>query len=238
MAELATLTAELRERAGKGGARATRRNNQVPAVIYGDKQTPIMIALEQKLLLREVNKLGFFTRLYEIDINGKQHRVLPRDVQFDAITDRPLHVDFLRVAAHTKIRLSVPLHFTNQDKSPGLKRGGMLNIVMHELELMVSPDAIPERLDVDLSGQEMNASIPLSAIALPKGAKTVISDADFTIANIVPPVTAKGDDAAPAAAAAAPAAAGKAPAGKAAPAAAGKAAPAAAKAPAKAPAKK
>lgn len=245
MAETATISAELRDNAGKGAARAVRRSDRVPAVIYGDKQPPVLISLEGKVALREVNRRGFFTHLYDIDVKGKKHRVLARDVQFDPVTDRPLHIDFLRVAAHTRIRVAVPLAFINQDKSPGLKRGGMLNIVAHELELLVSPDAIPERIEVDVTGQEMNSSIHLGAITLPKGAKTVIADNETTVATIVPPAAAKSEEtaaapAAAAAAAAAPAAAGKAAApaaaaGKAAaaPAAAGKAAAPAAKAPAK-----
>jgi large subunit ribosomal protein L25 len=227
MAETATLIAEVRENTGKGGARATRRAGQVPAVIYGDKQTPIMIAFEDKLIVREINRRGFFTHLFDIDIKGKKHRVLPRDVQFDPVTDRPLHVDFLRVAAHTRIRVAVPLNFINQEKSNGLKRGGMLNVVVHELELLVSPDAMPEHLDIDMTGYEMNASVPLSAVVLPKGAKAVISDADYTVATVVPPAATKSEEAANPAKAAAPAAAGKAPAGKA-PAAGKAAAPAAA----------
>jgi large subunit ribosomal protein L25 len=239
MTKAATLTAEMRPNAGKGAARATRRSGKVPAVIYGDKQPPLMIAIEQKIALKETGKAGFFTHLYDIAVGDKTHRVLPRDVHYDPITDRPLHIDFLRVAAHTRVRVAVPLHFSNQDKSPGLKRGGMLNIVAHELELLISPDAIPERLEIDLTGQEMNASIHLAAVALPKGAQAVITDQDYTLATIVPPAAAKAEEATATAAAATPAAApaaGKAAApaaGKAAPAAAGKAAPAAAKAPAK-----
>lgn len=240
MAETAILSAELRDNAGKGAARAVRRSDRVPAVIYGDKQPAVLISIENKVAVREVNRRGFFTHLYDIEVKGKKHRVLARDVQFDPVTDRPLHIDFLRVAAHTRVRVAVPLAFINQDKSPGLKRGGMLNVVAHELELLVSPDAIPERIEVDVTGQEMNSSIHLGAIKLPKGAKTVIADSETTVATIVPPAAAKSEEtaAAPAAAAAAaPAAAGKAAApaaaGKAAaPAAAGKAAPAA-KAPAK-----
>lgn len=244
MAKIATLSADLRDRSGKGGARATRRSNQVPAVIYGDKQAPVLIAVEQKLMEREINRAGFFTHLYEIDIQGKKHRVLPRDVQFDPLTDRPLHVDFLRVAANTRVRVAVPLHFINQDKSPGLKRGGMLNAVLHDLEIMINPDQIPEHLDIDVTGLEMNASIPLSMVKLPQGAQSVLEDG-FTVATIVPPAAAKAEEAAatPAAAAATPAAAAgaKGAAATPAPAAAGKgaAAPAATKAaPAKAPAKK
>lgn len=243
MAQIATLSAELRARSGKGGARATRRTDKVPAVIYGDKQAPVLIAIEQKSMEREINRAGFFTHLYEIDVQGKKHRVLPRDVQFDPLTDRPLHVDFLRIAANTRVRVAVPLHFINQDKSPGLKRGGMLNAVLHDLEIMINPDQIPEHLDIDVTGLEMNASIPLSMVKLPQGAKSVLEDG-FTIATIVPPAAAKAEEAAAtpaAAAAAAPAAAAGAKGAAPAPAAAGKgaAAPAAAKAaPAKAPAKK
>lgn len=243
MAQIATLSADLRARSGKGGARATRRTDKVPAVIYGDKQAPVLIAIEQKSMEREINRAGFFTHLYEIDVQGKKHRVLPRDVQFDPLTDRPLHVDFLRIAANTRVRVAVPLHFINQDKSPGLKRGGMLNAVLHDLEIMINPDQIPEHLDIDVTGLEMNASIPLSMVKLPQGAKSVLEDG-FTIATIVPPAAAKAEEAAAtpaAAAAAAPAAAAGAKGAAPAPAAAGKgaAAPAAAKAaPAKAPAKK
>ncbi|MBP7253706.1 MAG: 50S ribosomal protein L25/general stress protein Ctc [Alphaproteobacteria bacterium] len=241
MAETAIISAEIRDIAGKGAARAERRADRVPAVIYGDKQPPVLIAIENKIALREVNRRGFFTHLYDIDIKGKKHRVLARDVQFDPVTDRPLHIDFLRVAAHTRVRVAVPLQFINQDKSPGLKRGGMLNIVAHELELLVSPEAIPESVEVDVTGQEMNSSIHLAAVKMPKGAKAVITDGETTIATIVPPAAAKAEEtaAAPvaAAAAAAPAAAGKAApaaaAGKAAAPAAGKAAAPAAKAPAK-----
>jgi large subunit ribosomal protein L25 len=243
MAKIATLSADLRDRSGKGGARATRRTDKVPAVIYGDKQAPVLIAIEQKSMEREINRAGFFTHLYEIDVQGKKHRVLPRDVQFDPLTDRPLHVDFLRIAANTRVRVAVPLHFINQDKSPGLKRGGMLNAVLHDLEIMINPDQIPERLDIDVTGLEMNASIPLSMVKIPQGAKSVLEDG-FTIATIVPPAAAKAEEAAttPTATAATPAAAAGAKAGTAAPAgaAAGKAAaPSTAKAaPAKAPAKK
>ena len=116
MAKIATLSADLRDRSGKGGARATRRTDKVPAVIYGDKQAPVLIAIEQKSMEREINRAGFFTHLYEIDVQGKKHRVLPRDVQFDPLSDRPLHVDFLRIAANTRVRVAVPLHFINQDK--------------------------------------------------------------------------------------------------------------------------
>lgn len=251
MAQVASMKAEIRLNQGKGGARAVRRAGQVPAVIYGDKQTPLSIMLDNTALVREVNKAGFFTHLYDIEVKGAKHRVLPRDVQFDPVTDRPLHVDFLRVAAHTRVRVAVPFHFINQDKAPGLKRGGMLNVVSHELELMVQPDNIPEKIDIDLTGLEIGISIHLGDLKLPAGVKSTITDKAFTLATIVPPTAVKAEAAEAAAAAAAPAVAavagapatgtaaapaaagGKAaPAAAAAPAAGGKAAPAA-KAPAK-----
>ncbi|MGB4101523.1 MAG: 50S ribosomal protein L25/general stress protein Ctc [Alphaproteobacteria bacterium] len=248
MTKVASLQAEIRPNQGKGAARATRRSGQVPAVIYGDKQAPLSIMIDNTALVREVNRAGFFTHLYDIEVKGAKHRVLPRDVQFDPVTDRPLHVDFLRVAAHTRVRVAVPFHFINQDKAPGIKRGGMLNVVSHELELMVQPDNIPDRIDIDLAGLEIGISIHLGDLKLPVGVKAIITDKDFTLATIVPPTAVKTEAAEAAAAAAAPAAAavpaagapaaaaagGKAAApAAAAPAAGGKAAPAAAKAPAK-----
>lgn len=243
MTQVAILAAEARETRGKGGARAVRRAGQIPAVIYGDKQTPVAITLNDIMLVREINKPGFFTHLYDVDVKGTKYRVLPRDVQFDPVTDRPLHVDFLRVAAHTRVRVAVPLHFINQDKAPGIKRGGMLNVVSHELELLVQPSQIPESINVDLTGLEIGTSIHLSDVKLPTGVKATIADMSFTLATLVPPTAMKAEAADAAAAAAAPAAAAAVPAagapaaaagGKAAPAAAaGKAAAPAAKAPAK-----
>mgnify|MGYP003393483374 CR=1 FL=1 len=201
MAQTASLKAELRLRGGKGGARASRRAGQIPAVIYGEKQPPVMIALDQNALWREINRPGFFTHLYDVEVQGKKHRVLARDLQLDPVTDRPLHVDFLRVAAHTRVRVAVPLHFINQDKSPGIKRGGMLNIVSHEIDLMVQPDNIPEQIDIDLTGMEIGASIHLGALVLPAGVTAMITDADFTLATIAPPTAVKTEAAEAAAAA-------------------------------------
>jgi len=242
-----TLAATSRENIGKGNSRALRRNDQVPAVIYGDKKPPMTVSMEYKMLVNYVNKAGFFTHLFDIDVDGKKHRVLPRDVQFHPVSDRPLHVDFLRVSAGTQIRVHVPVSFIDGDKSPGLKRGGTLNVVHHEIEVLCSPANIPEKFEVSLEGLAINDAVHLSTIKLPAGVKFTTHESDFTIASIAVPSAIRADveadaatatEAAAASAAAAPAAAGKAAApaaaGKtAAPAAGGKAAPAAAAAPAK-----
>src|SRR5689334_4772990 len=136
MTEIITLSAERRDRAGKGAARATRRAGRVPAVIYGDKKEPLLISLEPRALSRELQKPGFFAKLLNLTVDGETVRTLPRDVQVHPVSDAPLHVDFMRVGASTKITVAVPVQFVNQDKSPGLKRGGSLNIVRHEIELV------------------------------------------------------------------------------------------------------
>jgi large subunit ribosomal protein L25 len=178
------------------------------------------------------------TRLFDLEIDGKKHRVLPRDVQYDPISDRPLHVDFLRVSANTRVRVAVPVAFLNADKSPGIKRGGTLNVVHHEIEVICAPDKIPARFEVSLEGLQINDAVHLSALTLPKDVKLTTHEKDFTIATIAVPSAIRSENEAAAAAAAAPAAdaaaavpaAGAAApaAGAAAPAAGGKAAPAAA----------
>jgi large subunit ribosomal protein L25 len=194
MSEIIVLEAEVRDRAGKGAARATRRAGRIPAVIYGDKKEPVMISLDPKPFGRQLNRAGFFSHLFDVNIDGKKHRVLPRDVQLHPVTDAPLHVDFVRVTAHTKTHVHVPVHFDNHAASPGLKRGGVLNIVRHDIELSCSADSIPERIDIDLTGLEIGDSVHISAIKLPEGAHPVIADRDFTIATIAAP-TVKTEDA-------------------------------------------
>lgn len=235
MTQVITLAAEVRERAGKGTSHALRRQDRIPAVIYGDKQAPITISMETTLLSRQLERSGFFTHLFDIEIGGKKHRVLPRDVQYHPLNDRPIHVDFLRVSASTKVRVGVPVVFTNSEKSPGIKRGGTLNVVHHAIEVMCAPDSIPAKFEVSLEGLQINDAIHLSAIKLPEGVKLTTHEKDFTIATIAVPsaVRSEKDDAAATPAegavagaegAAAPAAGAKAPAA----AAGAKAAPAAA----------
>jgi len=223
--DVTTLAAQTRDSVGKGPARAVRRNDYVPAVIYGDKKAPLAISIEEKVLARFVNKASFHTHMFDIEIEGKKHRVLPRDVQFHPVTDRALHVDFLRVSASTKVRVQVPVHFTNQDKSPGMKRGGTLNIVHHELEVLCTPGQIPEAFEISLETYAIGDAIHLSAIALPKNVTLTTHEKDFTIATVAAPSAVRSaaagetDEAAPAAdadkaAAAAPAAAAAKPAAK------------------------
>jgi large subunit ribosomal protein L25 len=238
MSELIPLKASARPRAGNGAARQARREGNVPAVIYGDNKTPETIALEYNMLWKQVLKGHFTSTAFELDVDGKKHIVLARDVQVDPVRDTPLHVDFLRVGKDGVIRVAIPVRFANELLSPGLKRGGVLNIVRHEVEVFCPFDKIPQFFEFDLTGLEIGKSIHISALKMPDGVSPVIKNRDFTVATIAGALkaeveetatTAAADPAAAAATAAAPAAA----AGKGAPAAtAGKAAPAAKAAPA------
>lgn len=237
MTDIATLVAERRERAGKGTARAVRRKGHVPGVVYGGKAEPTLISMDIRSVVRESAREGFMARLYELNIGGAKERVLPRDVQYDPVTDWPVHVDFLRVAAGTRIRIGIPVHFVDEGESPGIKRGGVVNVVRHDIESYVPVDNIPPYVTVSLKGLDIGDSIHIRAVTLPEGMRPVIQDRDFTIASIAPPTTAEVETPAAAAATAeaAPAAgAAAAPAAAAAP--GGKAPAAAAAAPAKAPA--
>lgn len=187
MAEIATLHAKRRERSGKGAARADRRSGYVPAVVYGDKKEPLLVSLDIGTLSRNVRQSGFFARQFDLEVDGQTHRVLARDVQFEPVTDAPLHVDFLRVSAETEIRIAVPVVFTNEDGSPGLKRGGVLNVVRHEIEVECPVAAIPESFVVDLTGLEIGDSVHMSNIALPERVVPTITDRDFTVATIAAP---------------------------------------------------
>src|SRR5258707_11568825 len=205
MTEVRSLGSEPRDRAGKGAARATRRAGRVPAVVYGNKEPAALISLEPKALVRELHKTGFFATLFDLQIDGRAERVLPRDVQFDPVSDRPIHVDFLRVGAGTKVRVDVPVVFRNDLASPGLKRGGVLNIVRHEIALICAADSIPPTIEIDLTGLEIGDSIHISMVKLPDNVTPAITERDFTVATIAAP-TAQKIEAAEAAAAAAAAA--------------------------------
>jgi len=206
MSEVNSISAELRDRAGKGAARATRRAGRVPAVIYGDKKEPTLISLDPKEIDRLAHKRAFFASLIDIDIKGTKHRALPRDVHFDPVTDRILHADFQRVAKDTKIRVNVPVVVRNEAAAPGIKRGGVLNLVRHEIEFVCSPDNIPQEVVVDLTGLDIGGSIHISQVDLPKGAAPVIRERDFTVATIGAPSGLKAELEAAAEAAAAAAA--------------------------------
>jgi large subunit ribosomal protein L25 len=202
MANRVAIEAEARPRAGKGAARATRRAGRVPAVIYGAKQAPTLISLEPKAVLKELHRGGWQSRLYEINLGGELTRALIRDVQYHPVTDQPEHVDFQRLASGELIRVSVPVHFDNEAASPGLKRGAVLNVVRHTVEVNADPDSIPERFDADLAGLDFNDTVRWSNLRGTEGTRPVIADRDFVIATVSPP--AKIVDAAPAEGAAAP----------------------------------
>jgi large subunit ribosomal protein L25 len=221
MADVTSLPARARDRAGKGAARSTRRAGLVPGVIYGNKETPVLIAMEPRHLEPQVKKEGFFTRMFDLDIDGKTHRVLPRDVQFHPVSDRPEHVDFLRVSATTRVSVAVPVRFANEGASPGIKKGGVLNIVRHTIDLVCQADKIPSAVVIDLTGREIGDSIHISHIPLPEGVQPQIRDRDFTVATVAAP-TVQAEEA-PGAAAAAAAPVAEAAAGAAAPAAGAKA---------------
>ncbi|MBP1883495.1 50S ribosomal protein L25/general stress protein Ctc [Sinorhizobium mexicanum] len=184
MSQTYELKAETRERVGKGSSRELRRNGLIPAVIYGDKQAPLSIALSTKDVTMKIHAGGFMTTVAIIDVNGEKIRVLPKDYQLDPVRDFTMHVDFLRVSKDSQVSVQVPVHFENEEKSPGLKRGGALNIVRHEVELNVSADSIPEFLTVDLTGLNIGDTVHISDIKLPAGATPVIADRDFTVATI------------------------------------------------------
>ncbi|MGQ0677050.1 MAG: 50S ribosomal protein L25/general stress protein Ctc, partial [Rhodospirillales bacterium] len=191
MADTVTLTAETRGGAGKGAARQTRRAGKVPAVIYGAKQSPLMIQMDPKQVVREARRRGFFARALNIKVDGKDHQVLPRDVQYDPVTDKPAHLDFMRVDAATKIRVQVPAEFVNEAESPGLKKGGVLNVVRREIECYCTLATIPEKLVVDLTGLEIGDSVHISKVKLPPGVTPTIRGRDFTIASVAVPSAAK-----------------------------------------------
>ncbi len=193
MADITVLTATAREQVGKGSAREARRQGNIPAVIYGDKKSPIPIILEQKILVRHLGTGGFFNTLFDIDINGELNRVLPRDVQLHPVTDVPEHVDFLRVSASTKISVEVPVEFIGDDVSPGIKGGGVLNVVRYTVEVSCTPDLIPNNLVIDLSNSEIGDSLHISTVDLPEGVTPTISDRDFTIATIVAPTVVRDE---------------------------------------------
>lgn len=179
------IGAEVRDRVGKGAARAIRRAGRVPAVVYGDKKDPSTISLEPRDLLKRLNTGNFFSTVLSVEIDGSgSERVLPRDVQFHPINGRALHVDFLRVSKSTRTNVNVSCVFVNEEESPGLKRGGMLNIVRHEIEVICGVDDIPDQFVFDLTGLDIGDSVHIGAIEMPEGVAPTIADRDFTVATI------------------------------------------------------
>ncbi|OJW61754.1 MAG: 50S ribosomal protein L25/general stress protein Ctc [Sphingomonadales bacterium 63-6] len=194
MSDALTLPAEARERAGKGASRVLRREGRVPAVVYGGKEEPLSIHVEEKELRRQLGTGHFMNSIVTIEVGGKSLRTLPKDVAFHPVTDRPLHVDFLRLGKDAKVEVLVPVVFTNEEASPGLKRGGVLNVVRHELDLICDPELIPSEIEIDVTGREVGDSIHISSVKLPKGSASAITDRDYTIATIVAPSALKSSD--------------------------------------------
>ncbi len=194
MSDQLTLSAETRDRAGKGASRELRRQNRVPAVIYGNKQEPELIHVEEKALIKLLMTGHFSNSVVEIELGGKKQITIPKDVAFHPVSDRPTHVDFLRIVKGAKVDIEVPVIFVNEDASPGLKRGGVLNIVRHELELICDNDKIPDDIQIDVSGFDIGDSIHISHVKLPKGSESKITDRDFTIATIVAPSALKSTE--------------------------------------------
>ncbi|MEY4269909.1 MAG: hypothetical protein RLZZ58_1125 [Pseudomonadota bacterium] len=194
MSDQLMLSAETRERAGKGASRALRREGRVPAVIYGGKEEPLGIHVEEKLLWKALMTGHFMNSVVEVEVNGTKHRTLPKDVAFHPVSDRPIHVDFMRLSADSTVHVEVPVKFVNEAASPGLKRGGVLNVVRHEVELVCEADKIPDDIIIDVTGFEVGDSIHISHVTLPAGSKSAITDRDYTIATIVAPSALKSSD--------------------------------------------
>jgi large subunit ribosomal protein L25 len=193
MSDQLTLPAETRERAGKGASRALRRDGRVPAVIYGEKKEPLAVHVEEKLLTKMMSNGHFMNSVVMVEVGGKPNRTLPKDVQFHPVTSRPIHVDFVRIGEHAQVHVNVPVHFADEEQSPGLKRGGVLNVVRHELELICDAAKIPGEITISLSGLEIGDAIHISHVTLPEGSKSAIDDRDFTVATVVAPSAMKAE---------------------------------------------
>jgi large subunit ribosomal protein L25 len=215
MSSARTLEVSPRTTLGTGGAREGRRSGFTPAILYGDNEAPVALSVEERLLKKELLDAGILSHIYTIKVNNKDQNVLIRDIQFHPVSDRPVHVDFLRIGKDSIVHVEVPLSFLNEERCPGLKQGGVLNVLRHSLQVSCSPVAIPEKIEIDLAGKEIGYSFTLDSIALPKGVKISHLEKAETVLTIVPPkVRSDSDDESSAAPAAAPVAATKEPAKK------------------------
>lgn len=206
MSEIETIAVSRRENLGKGASRAARRAGSVPGVVYGLNETPVAIAIEELALNRLLTHANFFSHMFSLEVAGQKMNVLARDLQVHPVTDRPMHIDFLRVSADTAIDVEVPAVFINEEDCPGLNEGGILNIVRYTVEVSCRPDAIPDQIEIDLTGYEMGDSIHISSVKLPEGVEPTITDRDFTVATIAAPAKTVEEEDAEAAAAEAEAA--------------------------------
>jgi large subunit ribosomal protein L25 len=185
MAEVLELKGWARARTGKGGARASRREGRIPGIVYGDNTDPQTVAVDYRAIVNELHTGHFQSTIFMLDLEGTKTRVIPRDVQLDPIRDFPIHVDFMRVGEHSLVTVEVPVRFLNEAASPGIKRGGILNVVRHEIEVRCPADAIPEHFDVDLTGLEIGDAVHISALKLPEGVRPTTTERDFTVATVV-----------------------------------------------------
>ncbi|MEX6505756.1 50S ribosomal protein L25/general stress protein Ctc [Jiella sp. M17.18] len=194
MSQAFTVKAEARNQVGKGAARHLRRNGMIPAVIYGDKKEPLSIALPYKETFLALHAGGFMTHVATIEVDGEKIQVLPKDYQLDPVRDFLMHVDFLRVSETSRVTVDVPVHFENEEKAPGIKRGGVLNVVRHEVEVQAPANAIPEAFTIDLTGVNIGDSIHASALTLPANVTLTITDRDFTIATVAAPAALRSEE--------------------------------------------
>ena len=194
MSDALTLPAEARERAGKGASRALRREGRVPAVIYGGKEKPTTIHVEEKLLVKQLMTGHFMNSIVMLQLGNDTVRTLPKDVAFHPVTDRPTHVDFLRLSKNATVEVQIPVLFVNEDASPGLKKGGVLNVVRHDLDLVCEADKIPAEIEIDVTGKEVGDSVHISEVVLPEGSVSAITDRDFTIATIAAPTVMQPEE--------------------------------------------
>mgnify|MGYP001826304328 CR=1 FL=1 len=194
MAKPVLLEAKARDRAGKGAARAVRREGRVPAVIYGDKKDPQLISLDYRDTWKHIQTGRFLATLVDVDVDGDKVRASPRDVQFDPVRDFLSHVDFLRLGKGARIAVSGPCNFLNEEESPGIRRGGVLNVVRYDIEVYCPADAIPEEFEVDLTGLDIGDGVHISAVKLPEGIEPTISDRDFTICTIAAPAGLQSEE--------------------------------------------
>lgn len=194
MSDTYELTAEARERVGKGSARQLRRNGKVPAVIYGDGKPPVAIALSYKDVYYKIHGGGFLTTVATVDVSGEKYKVLPKDFQLDPVRDFPMHVDFLRIGKGTVVTVEIPCNFVGEDDSPGLTRGGVLNVVRYTIEMNCPADAIPDSIDVSVAELDIGDGVHISSVKLPEGAVPTITDRDFTIATVAAPASLKAEE--------------------------------------------
>lgn len=194
MAAVSVLNGEMRDRLGKGASRETRRSGRIPAVIYGGDKEPVHVTLHPVELDKQIHQGGFLSRIFTVDMGKAKETVVPRDVQFHPVTDVPIHVDFVRVQKGGTIHASIPLHFINEEKSPGIKKGGVLNITVHNLEVTCPVDKMPEHIEIDLDGLDIHGTIHLVDVKLPTGVVASHPERDHDIANIVAPTVMKQTD--------------------------------------------